>query len=143
MGVIDSILYHNNRMATNVSVEIQTILENNKLEDLKGFISKRKCLNSCNLGLIYIFHVIQSAGILTTTVAAGYDMKYVIWIGVGLNILASIINAFEKTNSAVSKGLLKDIQAIKDGTFLDEGSIEMPEMKKDEKGTPLLSDTKT
>jgi len=130
-------------MATNVSVEIQAILEKNKLEDLKGFIGKRKCLNSFNLGLIYLFHVVQSAGILTTTVAAGYDMKYVIWIGVGLNILASIINAFEKTNNAVSKGLLKDIQAIKDGTFLDEGSIEMPEMKKDEKGTPLLSDTKT
>jgi hypothetical protein len=67
-------------------------------------------------------------------------MKYVIWIGVGLNILASIINAFEKTNSAVSKGLLKDIQAIKDGTFLDEGSIEMPEMKKDEKAVGLLGD---
>ena len=38
-------------MAANVSVEIQAILEKNKLEDLKGFISKRKCLNSCNLGL--------------------------------------------------------------------------------------------
>lgn len=122
----------------NVSVEIQTILEKNKLDDLKEFIGKRKCLNSCNLTLIYLFHIVQSAGILTTTIAAGYDMKEFIWVGVGLNIMATIINAFEKTNSAVSKGLLKDINAIRDGTYVDESSVEMPEMKKDDKTTPLL-----
>jgi hypothetical protein len=121
-----------------VSTEIQSILEKNKLDDLKEFIGKRKCLNSCNLTLIYLFHVVQSAGILTTTIAAGYDMKEFIWVGVGLNIMATIINAFEKTNSAVSKGLLKDINAIRDGTYVDESSVEMPEMKKDDKTTPLL-----
>lgn len=72
--------------------------------------------------LIYLFHIVQSAGILTTTIAAGYDMKSLVWIGVGLNILASLINVFEKTNNSISKALLKDIQAIKDGTFLDEGT---------------------
>lgn len=125
----------------NVSVEIQTILEKNKLDDLKEFIGKRKCLNSCNLTLIYLFHIVQSAGILTTTIAAGYDMKEFIWVGVGLNIMATIINAFEKTNSALSKGLLKDINAIRDGTYVDESSVEMPEMKKDDKTTPLLEKT--
>jgi hypothetical protein len=126
-----------------VSVEIQTILEKNKLDDLKEFIGKRKCLNSCNLTLIYLFHIVQSAGILTTTIAAGYDMKEFIWVGVGLNIMATIINAFEKTNSAVSKGLLKDINAIRDGTYVDESSVEMPEMKKDDKTTPLLDNKET
>ena len=123
----------------NVSTEIQSILEKNKLEDLKEFIGKRKCLNGCNLALIYLFHIVQSAGVLTTTIAAGYDFKELIWVGVGLNIVATIINAFEKTNSSVSKGLLKDINAIRDGTYVDESSIEMPEMKKDDKGTPLIS----
>jgi hypothetical protein len=123
----------------NVSSEIQSILEKNKLEDLKEFIGKRKCLNGCNLALIYLFHIVQSAGILTTTVAAGYNFKELILVGVGLNIVATIINAFEKTNSSVSKGLLKDINAIRDGTYVDESSIEMPEMKKDDKGTPLLT----
>jgi hypothetical protein len=122
----------------NVSTEIQSILEKNKLEDLKEFIGKRKCLNGCNLALIYLFHIVQSAGILTTTIAAGYDLKELIWVGVGLNIVATIINAFEKTNSSVSKGLLKDINAIRDGTYVDESAVEMPEMKK-EKETPLLS----
>jgi GTP:adenosylcobinamide-phosphate guanylyltransferase len=79
---------------------------------------------------------------LTTTVAAGYNFKELIWVGVGLNIVATIINAFEKTNSSVSKGLLKDINAIRDGTYVDESSIEMPEMKKDDKSAPLLTDEK-
>ena len=126
-------------MSSAVSVEIQSILEKNKLEDLKEFINKRKCLNSFNMALIYLFHIVQSAGILTTTVAAGYEMKEIIWVGVGLNILASIINAFEKTNSSISKGLLKDIQAIRDGTFVDESNIEMPDMKKEDKSAPLLA----
>ena len=122
-----------------VSVEIQSIFEKNKLEDLKAFIEKRKCLNSWNIALIYLFHIIQSAGILTTTIAAGYNMKEIVWVGVGFNILASLLNVFEKTNASISKGLLKDIQAIKEGTFVDEGTIEIP--AKEEKGTtkePLL-----
>ena len=122
-----------------VSVEIQSIFEKNKLEDLKAFIEKRKCLNSSNIALIYLFHIIQSAGILTTTIAAGYNMKEIVWVGVGFNILASLLNVFEKTNASISKGLLKDIQAIKEGTFVDEGTIEIP--AKEEKGTtkePLL-----
>ena len=122
-----------------MSVEIQSIFEKNKLEDLKAFIEKRKCLNSWNIALIYLFHIIQSAGILTTTIAAGYNMKEIVWVGVGFNILASLLNVFEKTNASISKGLLKDIQAIKEGTFVDEGTIEIP--AKEEKGTtkePLL-----
>jgi GTP:adenosylcobinamide-phosphate guanylyltransferase len=95
------------------------------------------------LALIYLFHIVQSAGILTTTVAAGYNFREIIWVGVGLNILASIINAFEKTNSSISKSLLKDINAIRDGTYVDESNIEMPEMKKDDKATPLLSEHKS
>jgi hypothetical protein len=126
-------------MPVDVSVEIQSIFEKNKLEDLKAFIEKRKCLNSWNIALIYLFHIIQSAGILTTTIAAGYNMKEIVWVGVGFNILASLLNVFEKTNASISKGLLKDIQAIKEGTFVDEGTIEIP--AKEEKGTtkePLL-----
>jgi hypothetical protein len=110
-------------IANDVNTEIQKILETNKLEDLKAFIRKRNCLNSWNIALIYLFHIVQSAGILTTTVAAGYDFKEIVWIGVGLNIIASLISVFEKTNNAISKNLLKDIQAIKDGTFVDEGIV--------------------
>ena len=93
-----------------ISTEIQSIFEQNKLEDLKQFIKKRNCLNSYSMFLVYFFHIIQSAGILTTTIAAGYDNKTIIWVGVGLNLLASLINIFEKTNNAISKNILKDIE---------------------------------
>ena len=121
---------------TDVNTEIHKIFETNKLEDLKGFIKKRNCLNSWNIALIYLFHIIQSAGILTTTIAAGYDVKAIVWVGVGLNILASLITVFEKTNNSISKNLLKDIQAIKDGTFVDEG-VAVDTHEKDKK-EPLL-----
>lgn len=131
------------------TLAIRNLFEENKLEDLKAFMEKRKCLNQWNLVLVYLFHIVQSAGILTTTIAAGYDMKILVWVGVGLNILASLINVFEKTNNTISKHLFKDIQAIKDGTFVDEGSIEMPAVKSESDGSssgdskqPLLSEDK-
>jgi hypothetical protein len=113
-----------------LSTEIQHIFDTNKLDDLKEFINRRKCLNNWNIALVYLFHFIQSAGILTTTIAAGYDIKAIVWVGVGLNILASMINIFEKTNNGISKKLMKDIQAIKDGTYVDESvSVEITEKK--------------
>ena len=128
----------------NVNTEIQAIFETNKLTDLKAFMNKRKCLNEWNMVLIYLFHIVQSAGILTTTIAAGYDMKLLVWVGVGFNILASLINVFEKTNNGISKHLLKDINAIKDGTYVDEGTmVEMAPTKGAEGSQakePLLSE---
>ena len=124
-------------MSDAVSLEIKTIFEKNKLDDLKEFMNKRKCLNTWNMALIYMFHIVQSAGILTTTIAAGYDMKLLVWVGVGLNITATLINVFEKTNSSLSKSIMKDIQAIKDGSFVDESAVELP-VAKDDKSAPLL-----
>lgn len=126
-----------------VSVEIQNMFENNKLEDLKRFMNKRKCLNDWNMVFVYMFHIVQSAGILTTTIAAGYDMKQLVWIGVGLNVVAALINVFEKTNNSISKHLLKDIQAIKNGTFVDEGTSVETDSKDGDKNLkePLVSHT--
>jgi hypothetical protein len=112
--------------APDISMQIQAIFEQNKLGDLKEFVRKRKCLNEFNTVLMYLFHVVQSAGILTTTIAAGYDMKELIWIGVGINIVASLINIFEKTNLSISKHLMKDIEAIRNGTFVDESDVIEP-----------------
>lgn len=106
-----------------IESQIRDIFNENKLSDLKKFMIKRSCLNTTNQILIYLFHIIQSAGVLTTTIAAGYNMKELIWIGVGMNILASLINVFEKTNDTMSKRILKDIHSIKEGTYVDEGTI--------------------
>lgn len=107
--------------------DIQKVFEDNKMNDLIRFMDKRQCLNSCNMYLIYLFHILQSAGILTTSIATGYNLKELIWVGVGLNILATLINIFEHTNNSMSKHLLDNIVSIKKGTYIDEGIIVTPE----------------
>ena len=109
--------------STDNSLQIKLIFDQNELNDLKRFINKRKCLNNSNIYLNYFFHFIQSVGILTTTIAAGYDLKYLIWIGVGLNVLASLVNVYEKTNNDILKKLMEDIQKIKDNKYIDEITV--------------------
>ena len=107
-----------------IATQIQEIFEQNEIDDLKRMMSRRHSLNSCNIWLIYMFHMVQSGGILTTTIATGYNLTYLIWVGVGLNILATLLNVYEKTNANLSKKLLTDIESIKAGKYTDEGSIE-------------------
>jgi hypothetical protein len=102
---------------------INSLFEDNQLSDLKRFMRKRQCLNSCNFYLMYLFYLVQYSGILVTTVATGYNKQELIWVGVGLNILASLIHAYEQQNSNVSAKLLGDIQLIKSGKYVDEGII--------------------
>jgi hypothetical protein len=108
---------------TDVSLEIQSIFDTNVLSDLKRFLSKRQCLNTTNSYFIYLFHLVQSAGILTTSIAAGNDNINMVWIGVGLNIFATLINVYEKTNNALLKKLMNDINLIKTGHYIDEGEL--------------------
>ena len=103
--------------------EIQTIFENNVIADLKRFLAKRQCLNTTNSYFIYLFHLVQSAGILTTSIAAGSNNTNMVWIGVGLNLFATLIHVYEKTNNALLKKLMHDINLIKEGNYIDEGQL--------------------
>jgi hypothetical protein len=107
----------------NISLEIQNILDKNKLEDLNTFLKKRKCLNNTNSYFIYFFHFFQSAGILTTSFAAGNNNKNIVWIGITLNFLATLISIYEKINNSLLKKILNDIKLIKDGTYIDESEL--------------------
>jgi hypothetical protein len=125
-------------MSDAVTLEIKDILEKKKIMDLKRFLERRKTLNLTNSYLIYIFYFVQSAGILTTSFAAGthsfgwLSNDQLIWCGIMLNILASLIHVYEKTNNSILKKTMKDIKAIKDGTYIDEGELVEPdEDKKD------------
>jgi hypothetical protein len=120
-------------MTPEINLQIREILENNQLEELKIFLQKHKCFNRFNLFLVYFFHIVQSAGILVTTVATGYNQPQYIWLGVGLNIFASLLNVFEKTNHTMMTKLTKDIQAIKDGIFLTETPLVDLEESKNKK----------
>jgi hypothetical protein len=113
-------------MTTSISVQVQNILDNNVVGDLKNAIAKRKCLNTSNMVFVYIFHVVQTAGILVTTVGAGYNDKKLVWVGAGLNALATLIHVYENINNGMSKRLLSDIKSIKAGTYVDEGELVSP-----------------
>jgi hypothetical protein len=114
-------------MATDITIQIQEMLNKNELEDLERAISYRKCLNITNMSLTYLFHLAQTAGILTTTIAAGYGIKELVWIGVGMNCLATFINVCEHTNNNISARLLGDIKAMKAGTFIGESNMVEPD----------------
>jgi hypothetical protein len=103
-----------------INKQINDIFNNNQLDNLKSSMNTRHCLNRCNLTLVYLFHFIQSSGILITTIGTGYNLKYLIWVGVGFNLLASLINIYEQINNSIIKKLLNDIQLIKDGKYIDE-----------------------
>jgi len=128
-----------------ISLEIQSILDNNELDDLKRFLSKRRCLNASNSYLIYLFNFVQSLGILTTSYAAGNNNATLIWIGISLNFVATLISIYEKTNSSILKKLMADIKLIKEGNYVDEGelidveNLTTPQQKNAE---PLLSTNK-
>ena len=125
----------------NISLEIKEIFETNTLDDLHFFLNKRKCLNSTNTYLIYLFYLVQSAGILTTSVATGSNNINMIWLGVGLNLLATLINTYEKINNSMLKKILNDIKEIKNGDYVDEKEIiDIEEIeRKDEKDTQVVN----
>jgi hypothetical protein len=107
-----------------IAVQIQIMIDEQQMNDLKTFIYRRSCLNKCNLFLIYFFHLVQSAGILTTTIATGYNEPYLIWVGVGLNVFASLLNIYEKNNANIIKKLKEEIDKIREGKTVEEPIIE-------------------
>ena len=106
-----------------IALEIKEIFDSNTVSDLKRFLNRRQRLNTINSYLIYLFHLIQSAGIFTSSYATSTDNKDLIWIGISLNILATLINVSEKTNNNILKKLMNDIVLIKEGTYVDEGEL--------------------
>ena len=113
-----------------VSIEIVSIFNNNKLEDLKRFLNKRRFLNITNFFLMYLFHFIQSSGILISSYSAGTNNTTFLWVGIGLNFIATLINIYEKMNSSILKKLIIDIKLIKDDNYLDETDLIIDDQKK-------------
>jgi hypothetical protein len=114
---------------TELSKEIQDIFDKNKIDDLNNFISKRQLLNRCNVALMYLFYLFQSGGVFVTTIATGYNLKTYIWLGIGLNLIASLIHVYEKINTSLSEQILKDIEQIRNGSYIDDGIRIIPPLE--------------
>ena len=114
-----------------MNAEIEQLLNENTKEDLVRFLKKRRCLNSVNIHMNYVFHLLQTAGLLTTAIAQSYNLPSIVWVGVGLGSLASLIHIYEQTNNTLSKRMLTNIQQIKDGTYTDESVLIEADVKKE------------
>lgn len=110
-------------MSLNISSDIKRIFEENEINDLKRFLTKRACLNTANSYLIYLFHFIQSAGILVTSYGTGNNNQVFLWIGISLNFLATLIHVYEQKNNSILKKLMHDINLIKNENYVDEGEL--------------------
>ena len=116
-------------MAETTSIEIENIFNENKVNDLKRFMVKRQQLNDCNIKLRYLHYVMHYSSILVTTVAVSYNnntdihLVNMIWIGISVNIVSSLISSFEKMNKTMSTKLLNDIYKIKTDTYVDESEL--------------------
>ena len=106
-----------------MNTEIQEVLNKNMMEDLHRFLAKRQCLNSVNMYMNYIFHFIQTAGVLTTAIAESYGWSNIVWVGVGLNSLATLIHVYEHSNNKILEHMMQNIKKIKNGTYLDESAL--------------------
>lgn len=120
--------------------EIQALLNANTMSDLKRFIRQRQSLNAVNVYLKYFFHLIQTAGLLTTAVAQSYGWSNIVWAGIGLNSFASLIHIYEQTNNSISKHMLESIAKIKNGIYIDEDIlIDTEDEKKSNVSTTLTT----
>jgi hypothetical protein len=102
------------------ALEIQSIFDGNTLRDLKRSIKKRENLNIANGYLIYLFHFIQTSGVFMSSYGTSEKKSNYIWLGITLNMTATLINVYERTNAGIMKKLLIDIEMIKNGKYLDE-----------------------
>ena len=106
----------------NKITEIDAILKKNSINDLEKFIKKRACINNCNICFTYLFHFLQTCGMITTSISASYNYKELLWIGIGLNALASLVSIYEKTNQTIADKMLENIKHIKAGEYIDESN---------------------
>ncbi len=70
-----------------------------------------------------MFHIVQSTGIIISSYAASSNDTKLFWAGIGLNMLASLIQVFEKINEGQIKKLDSEIIKIKSGTYVTEDSL--------------------
>lgn len=104
--------------------EITNMLNANKVEDLVQFLKRRTCLNKANMLLIYVFHALQSAGIVFTSVSANVDRpQQFILIGLLCQIAASMLSTYQQVNASLSETTLRDIVAIKENTYVDQSVL--------------------
>jgi len=102
-----------------LTIVIEDLLAKHMKEDMDEFLKSRQCLNCVNGWLICMFHLVQTAGILLTSFAAGTGRTSLVWGGVILNSLASLMQIYIKAHDASLKKMMSGLKKMKDGTYVD------------------------
>lgn len=115
-------------------IKIEEIFNQNKITDLNNFLSKRSCMNTYNQWLSYIFYLFQAVGVFLVSIGNSYKADHLIWLGVGLNSLASFIYIIINSNHKISSSLYNNIQKIKNGSYVDEIDLNCIDQKSESSG---------
>lgn len=100
-------------------------LQENRLKDLNQLLEARDKIHALNIWLTYMFHFTQAFGVFTVAICQALDLGKYAFIGVGMNILASVFEAIRQFNTKLSVKKLKDIDSIRRGDYVDEGEIDV------------------
>ena len=122
-------------------IKINNIINKNKVDDLLRFMSKRQNINATNQWLGYLFYVIQTISVFSTSLGQAYVNPYLSWTGIGLTSIGTLIHAIINSNNKINSSLMANIKAIKSGNYVDELNIDALEEKKSS-GTPTIPNFK-
>ncbi len=122
------------------AIKINNIINKNKVDDLIRFVSKRQNINCSNQFLGYLFYIIQTISVFSTSLGQYNENVYLIWSGIGLTSVGTLIHAIINSNNKINTSLMANIKAIHSGDYIDETAIDGLEDKKNG-GTPILAKT--
>ena len=109
---------------------INNMINKNKIEDLKRFINKRQNINVSNQWFGYLFYILQTVSVFSTSLGESYSNPYLIWSGIGLTSVGTLVHAIINSNTKINNNLMKNIKDIKQGYYIDESNIDGLDEKK-------------
>jgi len=122
-------------------IKINNIINKNKVDDLLRFMNKRQNINCSNQWLGYLFYLIQTISVFSTSLGQAYQHPYLSWSGIFLSSVGTLIHAVINSNNKINSSLMTNIKAIKNGSYVDELNIDALEEKKSS-GTPTIANFK-
>ena len=86
----------------------------------------------------YLFYLIQTISVFSTSLGQAYINPYLSWTGIGLTSIGTLIHAIINSNNKINSSLMTNIKAIKSGNYVDELNIDALEERKSS-GTPVVA----
>lgn len=123
-------------------IKINNIINKNKVDDLLRFINKRQNLNCSNQLFGYLFYIIQTISIFSTSLGQYNGNAYLIWSGIGLTSIGTLVHAIINSNTKINSSLMNNITHIKNGNYIDELNINALDEKKVDNTATIVPITK-